>query len=183
MLSLRVRRCTLSLLLVAQAVIAHNGPPFPIISDRRMGPCVISLWTHPDVGLGTFFVIVDPAPGMTLPKNLKFDIGVAPLTGRLKEARYGTERDYLNGQLHFNASIPFDKEEMWRINLYLRSSAGNAEATANVMVTPPGLGRWDLLFFSLPFLGVGFLWFMGMKRRRQRRPRRPATPQPASRAT
>jgi len=29
---------------------AHNGPPFPIIENQRVGPCVISLWTHPDVG-------------------------------------------------------------------------------------------------------------------------------------
>ena len=42
---------------------AHNGPPFPIIENQKVGPCVISLWTHPDVGTGTFFVFVDPLPG------------------------------------------------------------------------------------------------------------------------
>jgi hypothetical protein len=25
------------------------------------------------------------------------------------------------------------------------------------MVTPPGYGRWDLLLYALPFLGVGVL--------------------------
>ena len=46
---------------------AHNGPPFPIIENRRVGPCVISLWTHPDVGTGAFFVFVDPGPGGAIP--------------------------------------------------------------------------------------------------------------------
>ena len=41
---------------------AHNGPPFPIIVDQRVGPCIVSLWTHPDVGVGTFFVMVDATP-------------------------------------------------------------------------------------------------------------------------
>jgi hypothetical protein len=45
---------------------AHNGPPFPIVESKRVGPVIISLWTHPDLGRGTFFVIVDPAPGQDL---------------------------------------------------------------------------------------------------------------------
>ena len=81
------------LFLVAFAsACAHNGPPFPIISDYRMGSCIISLWTHPDVGIGTFFVVVNPAPGKQIPKDLRFDIGVLPVSGRLKEARYNTTR-------------------------------------------------------------------------------------------
>ena len=51
-------------LLVASSPLgAHNGPPFPIISDKRVGPVVVSLWTHPDVGTGLFYVIVNPPPG------------------------------------------------------------------------------------------------------------------------
>src|ERR1700733_11433899 len=41
----------------------HNGSPFPTITDQRPGPWIISRWTHPDAGLGTFFVMVDPPPG------------------------------------------------------------------------------------------------------------------------
>src|SRR5262249_28754984 len=54
---------------------AHNGPPFPIITDQRVGPCVVSLWTHPDLGTGTFWIMVDPPPGGTVPGDLKFQIG------------------------------------------------------------------------------------------------------------
>ena len=51
------RLCVLLALLLSAALWseAHNGPPFPMISDHAMGPCTISLWTHPDVGTGTFF--------------------------------------------------------------------------------------------------------------------------------
>jgi hypothetical protein len=48
---------------------AHNGPPFPIIENKNIGPCVISLWTHPDSGVGTFFVFVEPAPGKSIPAD------------------------------------------------------------------------------------------------------------------
>jgi hypothetical protein len=163
----------LLLLAVAGLTSAHNGPPFPMISSYRMGPCVVSLWTHPDVGVGTFFVIVSPAPGKSIPKDLKFEIGVLPATKRLKEKFYWTTPQEVNGQIHYNAWVPFDRQELWRVNLYMRSSVWNGETAANVEVTPTGLGQWDLLLFSTPFLGVGFLWFMGMKRKRLRRSRRP----------
>ena len=63
----------------------HNGPPFPIIVDQRVGPCIVSLWTHPDVGVGTFFVMVDGAPGIGIPGDLKIDLGIQPVSGRLAE--------------------------------------------------------------------------------------------------
>src|SRR5262249_14244917 len=49
---------------------AHNGPPFPIIENRKIGSCTVALWTHPDVGTVTFFVLVDPAPGSYVPEYL-----------------------------------------------------------------------------------------------------------------
>ena len=72
---------------------AHNGPPFPIIENKKVGPCIVALWTHPDVGTGTFFVFVDPAPGGAIPDDLKIEIGVQPETGRLPEVLYAAERD------------------------------------------------------------------------------------------
>jgi hypothetical protein len=167
----KVKCATLLLLTlgVVTTALAHNGPPFPIIVDRQVGPCVMSLWTHPDVGVGTFFVIVNAPKTGKLPDDLKFDIGVQPVTGRLPEARYGTERQDLHGQVQYNASVPFDAQELWRVNLYVRSSEGTGQATANVEVTPVGLGRWDLLLFGFPFLAVGFLWFRAMTRRGKRR--------------
>ncbi|HET7890253.1 MAG TPA: hypothetical protein VFL34_01935, partial [Candidatus Sulfotelmatobacter sp.] len=49
-------------LMLTSAASAHNGPPFPIIENQKVGPCIVALWTHPDVGTGAFYVFVEPAP-------------------------------------------------------------------------------------------------------------------------
>lgn len=145
---------------------AHNGPPFPIIEGKRVGPCIVALWTHPDVGTGTFFVILDPPKGGSIPKDLKVEIGIQPVSGRLKEVRYATHREDLRGQVQYNTQVYFDADEIWRVHLILHSAGGDGEAYATVEATPPGLGRWDLLWFAAPFLGVGFLWFRVATRKR-----------------
>src|ERR1700733_1060546 len=71
---------------------AHNGPPFPIIENKKVGPCVVALWTHPDVGTGAFYVFVEPAPGAKIPDDLKVQIAVQPVTGRLPETFYNAQR-------------------------------------------------------------------------------------------
>jgi hypothetical protein len=148
---------------------AHNGPPFPIIENRKVGPCIVALWTHPDVGTGAFYVFVEPAPGETVPDDLKIKIGVQPVTGRLPEKFYEATRVKSHGQMQFNAQADFDRQELWTVRLVIQSAQGGGEATAQVEVTPPGFGRWDLLFYLLPFLLVAFLWFRGITRARRRR--------------
>jgi hypothetical protein len=169
----RMERIALALILLlglcAQPVFAHNGPPFPIISDQTVGPVVLSLWTHPDVGTGTFFVLINPQPGKELPKDLKFSIGIAPVSGRLAEVIYPMWNEKNRTQPEFKNEVQFDQDEMWKVRLMLTSADGNAEATAQVEATPPGYGRWDLLLFALPFLAVGFLWFKMMTKRRRAR--------------
>lgn len=157
------------LLAASSPLGAHNGPPFPIISDKRVGPVVVSLWTHPDVGTGLFYVIVDPPPGGAIPPDLKIEIGVRPVTGRLAEAIYPTQREHLGGQVEYRTEAQFDQQELWHVRMILKSSAGDGEGSADVEVTPPGYGRWDLLLFSLPFLAVGFLWFRVMMRKHKYR--------------
>jgi hypothetical protein len=166
-------RClTLAALLAggAQLAFAHNGPPFPIIENRPVGPVIVSVWTNPDVGTGSFFVMVDPPAGGWVPNDLKVDVAVQPVSGRLPEKQYSASRERLRGQLEYKALVPFDAEETWRVRITLASAQGGGEATANVQVTPPGLGRWDMLLYLLPFLGAGFLWFKASTRRRQRKP-------------
>lgn len=149
---------------------AHNGPPFPIITDQRVGPCIVSLWIHPDVGTSPIFVLVDPAPGGAIPKDLKIEIGVQPVSERLPEVLYAASIADQRGQLEYKTDVQFDRQEFWKVRLILTSSAGGAESLARVEATPVGYGRWDLLLFALPFLAVGFLWFkVTAKRRHQRK--------------
>jgi hypothetical protein len=148
---------------------AHNGPPFPIVEDKRVGPVTISLWTHPDLGTGTFFVIVNPVAGGTIPADLKVRIAVQPESGRLKEAVYDTWRDAVRDHVQFdNNQVAFDRQEFWRVRLILESSAGGAEVISRVEPTPAGFGKWDLLFYALPFGLVLAMWFRGISRHRKR---------------
>ena len=165
-----VHRSLLALIALSASAIsahAHNGPPFPIIVDQRVGPCIVSLWTHPDVGTGTFFVVVDPAPGVSIPNDLKMELGIQPVSNRLAEVIYPMQHDNLRDQVQFKTEVEFDRQEFWRARLIVHSSQGNGEASATVEATPPGFGRWDLLLYTLPFLGVGFLWFKASRVRRQ----------------
>jgi hypothetical protein len=165
----RVSRWLVLVLLVPASARAHNGPPFPIIENQKLGPCIISLWTHPDVGTGTFFVLVDPLPGSKIPDDLKIGIGVQPESGRLPEVVYAATREDNRGQAEYKALAEFDKDEFWRVRLVLQSSQGSGEMLSRVEATPAGFGRWDLLLYLLPFLAVAFLWFRGMTRTRSRR--------------
>jgi hypothetical protein len=148
---------------------AHNGPPFPIITDQRVGPYIVSLWTHPDLGTGLFFVMIDPLPGGTIPKDLKVQIGVQPASGRLAEVVYSASLQDLRGQVEYKTEVQFDQQENWKVRLILASSAGGGEAISQVVPTPAGFGRWDLLLYLLPFLGVGFLWVTAITKRRRLR--------------
>lgn len=159
----------LLLLLLPATASGHDGPPFPIVVDQLAGPCMISLWADPDVGTGTFFVLVNAPPGSAIPSDLKVDIGAQPASGRLAEAFYSAERENLSGQVQYKALVPLDAQELWRIRVRLQSAQGNGEAMAIVEATPPGLGRWDLLIYLLPFLAVGFLWFFAIVRKRARK--------------
>ncbi len=154
-------------LLVALPAKAHNGPPFPIIENHKMAGCTISLWTHPDIGTGTFFVLLDPVPGGKIPDDLRIEIGIQPESGRLAEVMYPAVREDSRGQVEYNASAQFDRDEFYRVRLVLHSAQGMEEALSRVEATPPGYGRWDLLLYLLPFLAVAFLWFRGMSRRRR----------------
>ncbi|HWE48459.1 MAG TPA: hypothetical protein VG273_01645 [Bryobacteraceae bacterium] len=160
----------LTLLLFGIPARAHDGPPFPIIVDKKIGPCIVSLWTHPDIGTGTFWVIVDPPPGSAIPKDLRVEIAVQPVDGRIPERRFVAPVDDSSNQLQYKALIPFDRQEFVRAQVFLTSSKGSGDASAKVEITPVGpASRWSLVLFIFPFAGVGFLWFRAVSVRRSRR--------------
>ncbi|HEV2855504.1 MAG TPA: hypothetical protein VHC97_22115 [Thermoanaerobaculia bacterium] len=144
---------------------AHQGPPFPIVEDQRAGPYAVSVWADPDVGTGTFFVILDP------PARARVRIGLQPVSGRLPEKIYEAQP---SGDRYF-ASAPLDKAEMWRVRALLDGPEGGGELKAEVEATPDGtLGPWASLIYLLPFAGVGFLWLKAAMRRRSPAPSLPS---------
>ncbi len=173
----RNRNLACGLLLVLSLAVsvpasAHIGPPFPIIENQKVGPCVIALWTHPDIGTGAFYVMVDPKQSSEICSELKVKIGVQPESHRLPEAFYNAERDDVQGQIQYKAYADFDRDEWWRVHLVIESSKGNGEAFSRVEATPTALGQFSLLFYLFPFLAVAFLWYRGVSRTRKRRKKR-----------
>jgi hypothetical protein len=147
---------------------AHIGPPFPIVENRKIGDLTVSVWSNPDVGTGTFFVMIDPPKGASVPGDMKVQVIVQPVSGRLPEARYDAWREALRNRVEFKADVPFDKEETWRVRIQLASAQVKGETAVDVPVTPT-LGRWSLLFFLLPFLGIAALWLRAIRVARRRR--------------
>ena len=148
---------------------AHIGPPYPIMQNRRVGPFKVDVWSNPDVGTGSFFVIIDPPPGALVPADMKVRVAVQPVSHRLAEAGYDAWREKLKDRVEYKAVVPFDKEETWHVRVMLASRAGGGETDVDVPVTPTLLGRWNLLLFLLPFLGIGFLWFKAARVKQGRR--------------
>ncbi|MFN2408286.1 MAG: hypothetical protein ABR594_19745 [Pyrinomonadaceae bacterium] len=147
---------------------AHEGPPYPLFVDQFVGSYSVSVWTDPDVGDALFYVILSEQH-QPLPLDLRVQIGVQPVSGRLPEAFYPAERENLPKQVQYKAQVHFDAAEHWRVRVRLESASGNAETTATVAATPPGYGRWDLLVYLVPFLAVGIVWGVAMVRRFRQR--------------
>jgi hypothetical protein len=162
-----MRRAFLLALAMASAAQAHNGPPFGIVIDRRIGPDLVNVWANPDIGTGTFFVFVDPPAGGKVPDDLKVEIAAQPVGKRIPEIRFTAHRQAKPGQVEFDASTPFDRQEFWRFRFILTSAQFSGDVAVTQEVTPVGFGRWDLLLYLLPFLAVGFLWFRALERKRK----------------
>ncbi|HEV7902669.1 MAG TPA: hypothetical protein VGO96_02420 [Pyrinomonadaceae bacterium] len=150
-------------------VHAHDGPPYAILVDKPAGPSVISVWGDPDVGTGTFFIIVEPPPNGTLPDDVKITLAVQPASGRLPEARYPATREALRNQVQYKSEVQFDAQEMWHVRVMLESAQGSGEISTEVEVTLPGLGGWGILLYLFPFVAVGILWARAILYRRTRR--------------
>lgn len=139
-------------------VSAHEGPPYPLFVDKKVGPHLVSAWADPDVGTGTFFIAVESARGGAPADDLAVEVCVRPASGRRGEDCYAARRDASRDRAQFKAEVPFDKQEVYRARVAVRSSLGSGEADVDVEATPPGLGRWDLLLYLSPFAAVGLLW-------------------------
>ncbi len=151
---------------------AHVGPPYLILENQKVGNLTVSVWSNPDVGTGSFFVVLDPPPGASVPSDMKVQIVVQPVTKRLPEARYDAWREKLHNRVEFKAVVPFDKEETWHVRILLASTQVTGEIGTDVPITPTLLGNWSLLLFLLPFLGIGAVWLRALSVRRKRRARK-----------
>lgn len=180
-----VAACLAPGLAVAPRAGAHEGPPYPILVDQRIGTVQLSVWADPDVGIGTYHVYLEPLEGGTpLPDRCEVRVFVQPVTGRLPERGYLAEPYRISDRRHhYLAEVEFDAEEDWTTRIVVRAGGSEGEASTVVAVTPPGQGPLlDFVLYLFPFVAVGFLVVRALLRGRARRgDRAPRPPRGASR--
>ena len=151
----------------------HNGPPFPILSDHRTGPYVISIWTDPDTTDdgspgGQFWVRLHTAvDGGAIPAGTRVTVGITPADGRATErtAAGAPVRGDISNQF---AALHMDHEGRFAVRVAIDGPLGPGSASATADATydqrPP---RSLLVLYLVPFLLVGFLWGRLLMRRRR----------------
>lgn len=147
---------------------AHVGAPYPVLLEETAGPYVASALADPDVGTGTFYILIAQPDGQPVPTDTNLTVWIVPEDGHLAESGYLAQREKTRYGERFVAKVPFDSEGPWQIRLAIDGQAGNGEISFPVQVTPSGLGWLATLMCLVPFLLLGFLWLRGTMRQRAR---------------
>ena len=168
-------------LLASEAVSAHDGPPYPIVSNQLLGRYRISVWTDPDTtddgtAGGQFWVMIDPArTGDSVTADVQAVVTVRPLdrTGTPVTARATAVNADRSRQF---AALNMNHEGRFAVHVDVESDAGRVSVDSEVQATydlrPSPL---MLLVYLLPFVLVGFLWTTLLARRRRAYARTRAT--------
>lgn len=162
-----------SLTLVTCApVFAHNGPPFPVVTDRAVGNYVISLWADPDASDagdkdGRFWVVVNPSTkGAPLPADTIVQIAVWPVEHR-EAIRTETAKADEREPARRLAAFAIDHEGKYGVKASISGSLGPADLESIVDAEYDARPRPALIaVFALPFVLIGFVWIKLLLRRR-----------------
>lgn len=160
------------LLFATTSALAHNGPPFPIVSSRLVGPYEVSVWTDPDStddrsAGGQFWVTVRPSgDAATLAAATHVNVAIRPLdrpgpidTASAEPVAGDTTRRF--------AALVMDHEGRFHVRVTIDGPLGSAAVESEVDATydlrpPPAL----IAVYLIPFALVGFLWLKLLLRRR-----------------
>ncbi|HLG55336.1 MAG TPA: hypothetical protein VI485_08385 [Vicinamibacterales bacterium] len=89
-----------SLLAAFPSLLAHAGPPFPIVTGVTRGPYTISIWTDPDAtdnGMpgGQFWVVIEASSkGGSIPAGTRATVGIQPIGPPSREVRLKPDTTY-----------------------------------------------------------------------------------------
>jgi hypothetical protein len=151
---------------------AHDGPPFPLVSDRRAGAYVVSIWADPDAtddgsAGGQFWVQLQLAgTDAMVPAVTRATLGVRPMerTAPMVSAEAEPVRGDVTNQF---AAVVMDHEGRFAVEVSIDGPAGPATIRAEVDATydmrPP---PFMLALYALPFVLAGLLWMRLLIKRR-----------------
>lgn len=156
------------------ALLAHAGPPYPILTDRIAGPYSVSIWTDPDatddrsLG-GQFWVVLETAAGGDVPPDTRATVTVTALDRNGDTQTAATEPVRGDSGNQF-AAVLMDHEGPYRVRVAVTGTLGTAtvesqaDATYDLRPQP-----YMLVWYLAPFILVGLLWGrLLLKRRRAR---------------
>ena len=148
---------------------AHEGPPFAIIVDEEVGPYLVSVWTDPDIGIGTFYVVFEPKNDDHEIDDIEtVKIGTEPVTGWFEEKMYEFEPQPARSGARYWTEVEFPKGEFYKVRFTIEGDGFEAELHEEVEATPDGsIGPIGLLIYAVPFVGIGILWFRAIMVRRR----------------
>jgi hypothetical protein len=164
---------TCALVMVTATIRAHDGPPYPIVSNQLLGTYRVSVWTDPDTtddgsAGGQFWVMIDPVhAGGSVPANVRAEITVRPLdragaavTGRAAPVNDDPSRQFV--------AVTMDHEGRFAVRLNMESESGRVGIDSEVQATYDSRPSPLLLVvYLVPFLLAGFLWTTLLVRRRR----------------
>jgi len=157
---------TMACLASPHVALAHVGAPYPVLLEQPVGPYIASALADPDVGTGTFYVLVDLPDGQPVPPGTSVTVWVEPEDGHRAAVGRPAEREETRYGDRFVARVPFDAEGPWKVRLVIDGPVGTGEASFVVRVTPSGIGWLASIACLIPFLILGALWLRGALRQR-----------------
>jgi hypothetical protein len=150
---------------------AHDGPPFPIVSDRVTGNYRASIWTDPDAtddgsAGGQFWIILEGSDRAPVPAGTRVSIAATPVDRAGPTVTVQAAPTQAAGR-QFGAVV-MDHEGRFRVHVAIDGPLGPASIDTEVDATydlrPPPI---MLVVYAIPFLIVGFLWLKLLLRRRR----------------
>jgi hypothetical protein len=169
-----VARTALLAATAAAAAQAHDGPPFPIVSKRIVGPYEISVWADPDAtddgsAGGQFWVVLEAADrSSSIPPATRADVTIQP-RGHAQPPRSARAEPVGASVSPQFAALVLDHEGKYTVRVSIDGPLGAAGVEADVEVTyhlrpAPVM----LVVYAMPFVLVGALWIKLLLRRRSR---------------
>ena len=156
---------------------AHDGPPYPIVSDHLMGGYRVSVWTDPDTtddgtAGGQFWIMIDPMrDGQLIPLELLTRVTVHPLDVG-GEPRYGLAAPVDGNPARRFVAINMDREGRFRVRVDVERASGSDSVDAEVQATYDlRPSPWMLAVYAVPFVLTGALWIGLLVKRRSTGPR------------
>lgn len=153
-------------LLMPSSASAHAGPPFIVVPEQMLGPYRVIIWADPDVGTGTL-LIETSIQNLPPPPDTSATVTVWPSDQPDAQSSVAAERQNDGGGTTFIANPEFDREGEWTVRVQLTGSAPAQEVSFTLDVTPPYPTWLESLPCLIPFVVLGVLWWMGVRRARR----------------